>query len=365
MKQIYKILIILVVIVVIAIGVYLSWKKIIGLPNDGNVLPPPGQTPNPPTGTEIKKISEQPVFDFWLVPDTGEIYYLTPDGKILSAKDGPDLEISTQTINALNFIEVGPGNQKILAAFGSPRAPQWGIFDLIDKVWRPLPADITNATWGAKENELIAILKTLGGLNLATVDLSKTPPNYKTLIKDFRLKDVRFTLAAPERLIITELPSANYTGRVWQLDLKTLTFNLILAPENGLTLGWSQDKNVVFKFSSENGFSLFNQNFQETAPLFFSTLPTKCETSGTSTIYCFVPQDVPDDVILPDDYFQNKFYSVDDLYTINLETDETKKIFKSSENGAPTIDGKKPKALSSGLYFINRYDNYLYELKLL
>lgn len=365
MKQLYKILIILVVIVVVAIGVYLSWKKIIGPPGEnGEPLPqvPPSTSP---TGVNLKKISEQSVFDFWVVPDTGEIYYLTPDGKILSAKDGPDLEISTQTINALNFIEVEPGNQKILAAFGSPRTPQWGIFDLIDKVWRPLPADITNATWGAKENELIAILKTQDGLNLATVDLSKTPPSHKTLIKDFRFKDVRFALAAPERLIITELPSANHAGRVWQLDLKTLTSNLLLAPENGLTLGWSQDKNIVFKFSSENGFSLFNQNFQEAAPMFFSTLPSKCETLGTSTIYCFVPQDIPDDVVLPDDYFQNKFYSVDDLYKINLETDETKKFFTSNENGAPAIDGKKPKALNSGLYFMNRYDNYLYELKLL
>ncbi|MCP6720112.1 MAG: hypothetical protein KJI72_02170 [Patescibacteria group bacterium] len=367
MKPIYKILIVSGIILIVSLGIYLGWRRFITPPT------PDEQTPQVESeiqqiitsevGVELKKLSEETVFNSWVIPGTREIYYFTPEGRVFSAKAGPDLEISQQTINALNFTQVELEAKQVLASFGDPRVPQWGIFDVIDGVWRPLPSEIVNATWGVNNDKLIAVIKNENELNLVEVDLSRNPPAYETLIRDFRLKDIKMTHIPPDRLIISEAPSASYTGRIWQLDLTTLSFNLLIAPEQGLTTIWSGDKRFAFLFGADSGFLILNDNFQIALPTPFSTLPQKCNVSA-SKIYCFVPQNVPLDVNLPDDYLQKKFYSIDDLFALDIESGSVERILTSNTGGFPAIDAKNVQPLDDRLYFINRYDNYLYELKL-
>ena len=366
MKPIYKILIFVGIGVLVILGIYLGWRAITAEPELAGG--PESQTTDEvtgtfPTSTQIKKLSEKTAFNFWVNAGTKEIYYFTPEGQVFSAKAGPDLEISQQTINALNFTQVGPEAKQVLAAFGDPRVPQWGIFDVIDGVWRPLPSEIVNAAWGANNDKLIAVIKNENELNLVEVNLSRNPPDYKILIRDFRLKDVKMTHLQPDRLIITEAPSVSYAGRVWQLDLATLNFNLLIAPERGLTITWSGDKKFIFLFGATSGFLILNDNFQTVMPTPFSTLPQKCNSSG-SKIYCFVPQNIPTGVSLPDDYLQKKFYSIDDLFVLDIESGSVERVLTSNTGEFPAIDAKGIQPLDNKLYFINRYDNYLYEIKL-
>lgn len=367
MKPLYKILIIIGIILLIALGIYLGWRNLIGPSGEEVQVPQTSEevevVVTTESGIELKKISEEKVFDLWVVPDTREVYYLTLDGRVFSAKEGPDLDISTQTIDALNFVEAGPKNQKVLAAFGDPRAPQWGIFDVIDRVWRPLPSEITGATWGGTNESLIATVKNANESNLVEIDLTRTPPAYKVFIRDFRLKSVAFTYLPENRLIITERPSASYAGRVWQLDLETLGFNLLVAPERGLVLRWAREKNIGFKFDTSFGFLVVDNNLRGLLPTFFNTLPQKCGASA-EVVYCFAPQNIPQNVTLPDDYLQKKFFSIDDLFALNIETGSTQKILSSNSGEFPAIDAKNPQILGDKIYFINRYDNYLYELSL-
>jgi hypothetical protein len=107
MKPIFKILILAAVIVVATILVYLIFFK-----GGGEIVDPTSPAGNGGTTTKIaendspiKKISDEAVFDFWVNPDTGEIFYFTPDGRVLNAKQGPDVEISNQKVSALNLIE--------------------------------------------------------------------------------------------------------------------------------------------------------------------------------------------------------------------------------------------------------------------
>lgn len=325
----------------------------------------PTPTPSSKKNVNLVKISDKLVFDFWIAQDTKEIYYLTPEGIVINAKENQDVEISTQIINGLNFIEPSPSNEKALAAFGNPLAPQWGIFDTIDAVWNPLSQEIINVCWGKNDDELIVIVKNAGEFNLARVDLSKVPARYAILIRDFRLKDVKLSFAPPEKLIITEKPSYTYEARVWALDLnpKKLNFYLLFAPEPGLMLNFSKDKETAFRFASPNDFSILNNELKELTPLYFFTLPQKC-TANAEAVYCFVPQDTPLDINLPDDYMQKSFYSIDDLFFINTKTDETKKVLISGKSDVLPIDGEKPQYLDGAVYFINRYDGGLYKLAL-
>jgi len=389
MKPLYKILIIVGIVIIGVLLIYFGWKKLTAPPA---AIPGPKETgtlpldrgklekgsggaennvpPSPDGGTtaqgtvtasSLKKISENEVFDFWVIPSTGEVFYLTPAGKVFSAKEGPDLEISSQSIAALNSIEISPDGEKVLAAFGNPIEPSWGIFDSRDKVWRPLPSEITNATWGSKDTELIASIKNKSELNLAIVDLSKTPPAYNTILKDFRFKDIKLAFKSPNALLILEKPSTFYAGRLWRLDLKTLSLNLLLSPEKGLIFNWLNDQSAALKFSSPNNFFILGENFENLVPVFFSTLPSKC--SRFEPLYCFAPQNIPVDTTLPDDYLKRRFLSIDSLYSVDIVSEDVKLVFQSNKNGFPAIDGEHPTYREGSLYFKNRFDNGLYRIE--
>ncbi len=394
MKPIYKILIIAIILIIFGIVFYFLWQKFTEIPDgqltndngqlatdNGTTLPigktgtgdqqPTTNDQQPTTDDKqitIQKISDNQVFDFVIVPETKEVFYLTPDGKIFGAKKEKDLEISAQTINALNFVVSSADNQKILAAFGDPRAPQWGIFDLIDKVWRPLPNDIFNATWGKDNAQIIAVIKKGSDYNLTTLDITKTPPSAKILIKDFRFKDLKLIYKQPLSLLMIEKPAEIYKSRVWELNLdpKKLTITQLIQGENGLMMDWSRTGEIVFQFKAPNDFHILDKNLGEKTPLFFATFPSKCDyNDATKTAYCFAPQDFPPtlpNLKLPDDYLQKRFYTIDDLYAVDTEKEEINKVLTSGSGDFEPIDAKNPRYGDGKIYFVNQYDNYLYEI---
>lgn len=378
MKPLYKILIIVIVILVLGVAVYFLWQKFTETPiqesGTGNREPVTSATTTEiktENGVMVKKISDVPVFDFVAAQNTKDVFYFTEEGLVYLARTDKDEEIAKQAVAALNFIESSPraaSGQKALVAFGDPLAPQWGIFDFVDKVWRPLPNDIGNATWGKNDTTLIGTRKNGGEFNLVTMDISKTPPVTQTLIKDFRFKDVNFIFKPPQSLLIIEKPSASYESRVWELNLdpKKLTFNLLMQGKNGLMLNFANDKSTAFQFVAPDEFRILDAQFQERTPLFFTTLPSKCALDAAAQIvYCFAPQDFPPELpnlTLPDDYLQNRFRTTDTLYKIDLATDDVSNVFTSGSGDFPPMDAKNPAVRDGKIYFVNKYDNYLYEI---
>lgn len=386
MKSSYKIVIVLALVLVLGIVVYLFWQKFTKIPEvQNNQVLENASLPVSKKGSDIQrdeqnqkqlpeggevesliveKISELPVFDFWITEDTKEIFYLTPEGRVYGAKTGSDTEVSRETLEALNSIEISPKKLKLLAAFGDPHLPQWGIFDTIDKTWRPLPKNILNATWGVNDDELIAIaLSESGEQNVERANLKKNPLSFQTLLRDFRIKDVKLLLRDQNTLLLIEKPSYAYKGRVWNVDLKKGTIRVFLGPEAGLMAQWNEAKTAYTYYSSEGSrFYTFNEILKRGIPSFFSTLPLKCAVFTSST-YCFVPQNISSFVKLPDDYLQRKFYSQDSLFRVDHDTLETEEVF-SYGGGSQIFDGINPRHLDGYIYFVNRYDNLMYRIKL-
>jgi len=382
MKPIIKIILVCAIVAIIGLIIYFVWSALAPTPQ----IPAP-QTSNPnlpivpgngggqensgsasssqgsAAGTPVK-ISENPVFDYWIDPQTKEIYYLNPEGQVFSAKDGEDLEITQQKLPAPNSIQVSPNGQRVLAAFGDPRAPQWGAFDVIDGTWQPLPSDILAAAWGKDGNTLTATVKNGSFINLSSVNLSQNPVSYKTIVSDFRFQDAKFSFQSPNNLIISEVPSAYYPSRIWNFSMTDKSFNLLFSPENGLTEKTSSDGNLMFVDSTDGGFRILNtQTLGIAVPIPFSTFPSKC-SPDSSVIYCFVPResDAFSKAVLPDDYLTGDLKTDDLLYKIDVSSDDAEPIEITGSAGA--IDAKNPQVTGGVLYFINRYDDGLYSLKL-
>lgn len=301
----------------------------------------------------LEKISDQPAFDFFVTgSSTHEIIYVTLSGEVYRANKTNDDQLSKQTFSAINSIAASPSRQKILAAFGDPNQPQWLIFDLIDKAWRPLPNTVKQAVWGNDDNEIIATNEQGDIKNLVRMKINQNPFTEEILWRNFFFQDVNLIFAPPQTVIISEKPMFSHQGRAWEFNIKTSEISLIFGPANGLLLGQTTDRSLIMKFDNTDYLSIISPT--QTAS--YQTLPEKCG-GAAGEIYCFLPISWSEKNNWPDDYFQKKLYTEDQLFLFN---DGGNKIINL--NNDKKIDGLRPTAANDSLYFLNRRDNSLYQL---
>lgn len=388
-----KIIITLVLVAVFGLVVYFVWQGIAGpaspgvpavssstpsAPNLPGGSLPASSTSSPQTlgggtitfGTSspaIIRVSNNPAEAYWIDGQTQGIFYLNQDGQVFLVnknKDGKDTQITQQKMGALNTIAIGPGSQRVLASFGDPRAPQWGVFDDVDQVWRPLPSTVLSAAWGGDNNTFYGVVQNGSVPALASIDMSRGNAVTKILIKDFRFQDVQLSFLPPSTLLLTERASAHYPSRVWKIDTASLAVHLLMGGQNGLVLTLSDDKRIMFSFIG-NAFQILDPyTLSSVAPVPFLTLPPKCTFSGVIA-YCFVPDSQNfKNATLPDDYLTLKLFTSDTLYEVNAANGGMafSNIPKLLNNGV--FDAINPIFSNGFLYFRNRLDNYVYALNL-
>lgn len=389
--KINKLLIYVGVVIAIGIIVYLIWTLFVpkpvppvpiqtgtttgetlpsgttgGLGSGGNAVGT-STTSTAPSVPVLSKISSHNVFGYWINQQTGEAEYIDPTGGVWGArKNGGDISESQQAVNAIDSIDVDRNGQNVLTAFGDPRSPQWAIYSAVDKTWHALPSSIVNATWGANSNQLIGMVKSVNSYSLSYIDLTKNPPSYKTILNNFFMNDVRFKFFAPATLLITEKPSSYYQGSAWEFNLKTLALNTVFQPQNGLYAEPSSDGSMIIS-SSGGVTNVVKSSTITPIQLPFQTLPNKCDSSvnaSSSDIYCFYPENLPQNIVLPDDYLEKAFYSIDILYDYNFGTQNTRTVILSGAPGIPIIDATDVTSFGNNIYFVNRYDDSLYQLTL-
>ncbi len=103
MRSSFKIIIIsIAVIVVVALG-YFIWKALSEPVVPPGTTNPTGTLPVAPTapatkeypaeikganGLTLRRISDAPIFDYWVLKNGEDVFYFTPDGKFRTVKDG-------------------------------------------------------------------------------------------------------------------------------------------------------------------------------------------------------------------------------------------------------------------------------------
>jgi len=394
MSKTKKIIILTLIGIVCAAGLYFTWKVVFGtpieevpidaggistLPNNsggggvntgsatennngenGDTLPPEAQGDSLPT---LEKLSDQEVGYFWVNKKTNEIFYTDLGGDIYLAKTGEDQKMSPQAVGTIYSLLPNQTGEKILASFGEKNSPQLGIFDVVDKTWRPLSSDTLSAVWGSSDKKLFGIIKNGNKKDLVEINIEKAQPAYKTLLKDFVLNDVSLSIIPTDRILISEKSSSFYSPRMWEFNPKDTSLSLVVQGERGGILGFSKDeKNVLFSVPSKKQLGVISNSLKTTTYADFFTIPDKCDVFA-STTYCFVPQEQNDYIGFFDLYQQKKIFTTDTLMKFNLST---KEIGVLSASGALSYktDAGGVVFFENYIYFKNRFDNILYGLNI-
>jgi len=382
LKKIIIIITVILGILAMLFGVYFSWKKtkqiltplVSRQPAEDIQLPAP-ISPIP----KLKILSNQPIFDYWInaATSTKQIFYLNQDGLLFKIKEGGEDEaVTPEPIKNLQAIKSSFNGKLALIKFDPlaslGKAPRFLIFNSETKISEFLPESATAAAF-SPDAKKIAYLETPGGnlviSNLVIKDLVGSKPKTSKILS-LNQKDFDLEWILPENIILTPKPSAFSADSAWNFNIKTKIFeSLDAAGLNGLMINWSIDgktsDKLGLRFNSQKqgreGFLiLINEKGGKRANFDFLTLPNKCFFSEPK-IYCAVPLEIPPKTVLPDDYLKRTFYSNDSLYQIDINQNSLSEILAA---GNPIIDAVRLNVIEGKLFFINRYDNKLYELEL-
>jgi len=194
--------------------------------------------------------------------------------------------------------------------------------------------------------------KTLAGNFLKIVDRA----GETKLRFGLNLEDVDLVWFKKGELALIEKPTALIPGSAWVLNLKEETLKPLAVNEPGLMLRWSPTADYRLQSSGKN-LVLINTRSQETLRLPQTSLPSKC-VFGQEKLYCALPEQIPDNIVWPDDYLKRKFYSRDEMAVFDFSGGAEQLL------NVTDIDAVDLLPLDNWLYFTNRRDNKVYKIKL-
>ena len=375
-----KILTIIIILAVLGVGGYLAWRYFFQLTPieiaEERATLPATETGAPSTEeqlietqvaeTGMKTLSTRPVFDYWINKNTNDVYFIDLDGEMYKiSPSGTEEKINAQTISNIHSIQPSPDGSRAIFTFGYPLQTTLSILDIAAKSWQPLPAEVTSAAWDPRSNNQIAYIKNNG--NQSSIFVLTLSTKKAVELTKLGQKDLDLEWALPDVLYLKTKPSAEYNGFIWAFNIKQKTFSPLINEGAGLSVLWSDNGKLGFRFSGNgftNSFTLIDEKNRVLANISDVTLPSKC-AFGINNAYCAIPIRIPPRVKLPDDYLQKEIFLDDLIYKVDLTTGETEQFGNISFNiFTPPMDAYHLSIQKNRLLFINRLDNLLYSLDL-
>ena len=120
------------------------------------------------------------------------------------------------------------------------------------------------------------------------------------------------------------------------------------------------------KGGSKMQLSVMNSNGGEYHDLSTPTMVSKCVwLKNNKSIICALPGGIPDNAVIPNEYLENKFHTIDTFWNINTETGEKKRVIELDKiNAKYDAQDLFLNSDESVLFFKNTVDGKLYRILL-
>lgn len=188
--------------------------------------------------------------------------------------------------------------------------------------------------------------------------------NQRTLISDLKLRDVILQWPNANNIALVSKPSGLAVGGLWYLDIRNLSINKVIGDFFGLEILFSPDGNsFIYSYTDQNGqnpkLAIYNKKGEKKNLNNTSTVIDKCAWASDSiNVFCAVPKNWPEGMVLPDDYYKKVNLTLDDVWKINIETDEKTLIAKDVGDISNLAVSKD----ESNLFFVLKENQFLYKL---
>ncbi len=250
-------------------------------------------------------------------------------------------------------------------AFGIKRF----FYDLKSKKTEPLNKNITWVAYMPKTDKL-AYHYYDSFQNINSIAISDPDGKNAKSILNTRLKDVRLRWINEEKISISTAPSGLAQNILYYTDINNPKMIKVLSDIYGLTYKWSENgSKIIFSQTDEKGKNLklmsANGSGLNITDLKTKTLPEKCVfLSDNINVICAEPQEIPQEAIMPDDYYKKLVITNDTLWKINTETSKKDMLYSFAEDINFDVSELYLTKDEKYLYFINRTNGFLYRLEL-
>lgn len=383
-KRILRIIVIIAIIAAIGVGAYFLWmwlssKTVGGLPGTGQTpttevinvgeggaigaqVNTTEQTATQGAQTVTQKLSvfiNSPVSEYWLNSKENSVYFANLAGQIIKINSNNTRQlVSSQTLNNLHAITPSNDGSLIIAEFNYPQLPTLSVFSASSTSWQPLPAGTISAAI-SPDSQKIAYTNQ-SALNIIDLTAQKT-----TKIQDMSQVGLKLNWLTNQEILLHSDPSVASRGYVYSFNLTDKILKTLIDGEYGLDIKWASNGGLGIKINSTDRLAELSliDNFGSNIPYFkkpLLTMPEKCLIESQK-VYCGIPKNIRQGLILPDDYYKKNDYFIDDIFEFDLPTGKITKLFDGND---VALDARDLKLKDNNLLFINRYDNKVYSLNL-
>jgi len=327
-----------------------------------------------PTSAQIQQISEEailaPFIDTknftikYYAKETGHIYQIDFDGKHKKT-------ISDINLPGLINSSWSPNGMKVISQFLRGDAIQHSYYDFIAKKNTPLNDNLRHIVWQSDNK----IFYTYYDATSQQHSLNISNPDGSSLAKITNLNYGNISIAQLPR---TGLVSFwNTPNSFFETAFES---SLVIGGENkpifkekfGADYLWNNNGTYALvshadqKSGSKIQLAIINSKGGEYKNLGIAVFVSKCAWSkDNKTIYCALPDTMPANMILPNDYQDKKFSTQDSFWKFDVITGEKSKLL-GIDKMPGDIDAENLffNADESMLFFINRLNGKLYKIDL-
>lgn len=364
-----KILIALIILLVLSAGVLVFYNFFFQEEKSSN-----GEMTEEPIfypSNRVNVISQEPVLGLSVSRQKIK-YYLSGNGNAFESDfDGLNqARLSSNILTGLLEVLWSSDNSKVIVISEEKELIKKYFYDYSTGIAVPLNSKIKWIAWAPDMNKIAYQY-----YNAQNEDNNISIANPDGLgwssVLQTRMKNLIVEWPAQDKISIRTRPSGLAKSVVYTINLPSNNLEKI-NEGYGMSVLWSPlgDK-ILFSETDSKGKNLklktIDLQKQTISELNFVTLPEKCVWSQDNrNIFCAIPKKISTSGILPDDYYKNKIFFSDDLWRINLDTEEAVKIFEGDEDLQKSYDAQKMilSPQEDYLFFINKKNGLLHSLEL-
>ena len=167
-------------------------------------------------------------------------------------------------------------------------------------------------------------------------------------------------------ITLTTKPSFGVPGYMYLLNLSNKNLSKTISGVNGLTTLASLDGKLILYGDNNLFLKIYHTDTKTVDSLGTRTLPEKCVWGKASDIiYCAVPKSTGS-AEYPDAWYQGEVSFTDQIWKIDIKTGKAEIVADPAEIVGEEIDAIKLTMDTDAnyLFFVNKKDSYLWELKL-
>jgi len=367
------------------LGYFLRKSKTPVPPGEGGGNPPPSATTPVVTQGKDSQLKLESlgfgVRGFFADKDGGATI-VQPSGHIITIKDGKNTLVSETVIAEITQVDFSYDGKKVLFGFGGRNNQQFSVYDIEKKSWQPLVSGVTATAWNPNDLRVAYLLKKTGYSSISTLDFGVSKPTAKEISR-VHAEDLELAWFGKDEIAFWNKNNSRVPGSAWKINILTKKLTPLFSDKTSLSLtSDSVGANILASFDKAGALalSLFDKQGELLKELVVKTLPSKCDfnieeeiekavsangkdkTTQKTYLYCAAPKnfEVITGELMVDSYGKKEVFSLDNFFKFSVPSGSFSLIYEGPEG----LDASEVQVADEKLYFINRYDNKLYSIKL-